>query len=768
MKRRIAVLITRIFCAALLFSCFFTVPRAAEEQTDSDYVYIAGGESVVITKYTGAGGEVTVPGQMDGKPVTGILAEAFQDNTALTGLVLPDTLETIGQGAFAGCTSLRSLTLPFPGTEKARPGQLSQLFVRMTDSTYPNPLPQSLKTVILCGGGEELPSRAFYGCSSLTKIALAPETKVIGAYAFDYCTNLNEIVLPDHLEEIQEGAFRGCFQLSKIAIPAGVFVIGQSVFENCEALKKIEVHEDNKALLFEGGALYNRGRTHLFLHLPVVSETAYALPDTVASIDPHAFSMATGLGYITTENNPFFTARDGILYNKEQTALLICPRGKSTSRVVVPDSVKTIGKRAFARNSLIVMVVLPEGLEIIEERAFDSCIRLQEIVLPESLIFLGDLCFSQCNSLRTIRIPGGIATLPSLLFSACKNLQQVILSDGVKKIGVGAFMSCQNLTDVVLPETLDSIGNNAFSRCGALQELVLPDRVEEIGYGVFSFCTNLVRITVPRSLVTFGRDVFDETNPMLTLYGDQGSAAETYARENGILFEYRSVEPTEVTGSLRLKIEKQEGETVLTAIRDIDPDHAEMTYRWLADGEVVAETKTNTYTLREEDFGRTFSVQAEGIAPYRGTVSGSSLQTLKKARAAEIVKLPVKREYDIQERWKPYGMVLEITYSDGSTERVEDGFAAGAFDSGAEGKKTVEVRYGEVGVALELFVRCRHSGGIERGLCRVCGRQADPISVRNERAAAFLRVGKAQRVPPPFFLFLSHLMSHKQSFPHIA
>lgn len=74
-----------------------------------------------------------------------------------------------------------------------------------------------------------------------------------------------------------------------------------------------------------------------------------------------------------------------------------------------------------------------------------------------------------------------------------------------------------------------------FSNCQSLESIVIPDGVEEIGNEAFSDCTNLKQITIPASVTYIGKDVFVDCGEV-TIIGEAGSYAQTYAQNNGIAF----------------------------------------------------------------------------------------------------------------------------------------------------------------------------------------------------------------------------------------
>lgn len=104
----------------------------------------------------------------------------------------------------------------------------------------------------------------------------------------------------------------------------------------------------------------------------------------------------------------------------------------------------------------------------------------------------------------------------------------------VKTIGGAAFSYCTDLVSIVIPDTVTVIGDDAFYFCQSLTEVVIPNSVTSIGYTAFAFCTDLSQITIPESVTYIADDAFEKCD--IAIYGYEGSYAQTYADENGLLF----------------------------------------------------------------------------------------------------------------------------------------------------------------------------------------------------------------------------------------
>lgn len=147
---------------------------------------------------------VSVPDEIDDRPVTGIADSAFKAVTALDEIDIPDSIEYIGNFAFYGCTGITEITIP--------------------------------DTVNTIGKG------AFQCCAMLTKITLPATLKVIDDYTFFDCKSLAQIALPETLTDIGAGAFWSCDALKSVTVPASVKAIGDAAFIYCDTLETITVN----------------------------------------------------------------------------------------------------------------------------------------------------------------------------------------------------------------------------------------------------------------------------------------------------------------------------------------------------------------------------------------------------------------------------------------------------------------------------------------------------------------------------------------------
>jgi hypothetical protein len=230
--------------AALL--CF--APLAAQAQ---DFTCITNNGTITITRYTGPGGDVTIPDTIHGLPVTSIGDHAFFRSTTLTSVTIPDSVTSIGIEAFGECTSLTNVTIG--------------------------------NSVTSIGNG------SFRGCSSLTTFTIPDSVTGIGYRVFSSCSSLTNVTIGNGVTSIGDEAFSWCVRLSNVTIGNSVANIGNWAFWSC---RLTNVTIGNRVTSIGSGAFY-----------ACTSLTSVTIPDSVTYIGYMAFSYCTILRGVYVKGN---------------------------------------------------------------------------------------------------------------------------------------------------------------------------------------------------------------------------------------------------------------------------------------------------------------------------------------------------------------------------------------------------------------------------------------------------------------------------------
>ena len=222
--------------------------------------------------------------------------------------------------------------------------------------------------------------------------------------------------------------------------------------------------------------------------------------------------------------------------------------GSSTiTKIIVPKSITTLGRGAFYNCASLTSINIPSSITSIGEFAFQAS-PLTSIEIPNSVTSIGENAFAYCESLTSINIPNSVTSIGVAAFYRCSSLTSVSIPNSVTSIGDGAFYNCESLTSINIPSSVTSIGSGAFDGCSSLASINIPNGVTHIGDNAFESCTSLTSINIPNSVTSIGNGafiVYDEdteiTNPNLTIYCEQGSYAETYAKANNIPVIYTDI-----------------------------------------------------------------------------------------------------------------------------------------------------------------------------------------------------------------------------------
>ena len=165
-------------------------------------------------------------------------------------------------------------------------------------------------------------------------------------------------------------------------------------------------------------------------------------------------------------------------------------------KLIIPEGVTEIEKKAFNYNNDFVKVEFPKSLRKIEESAFEGCRELKEITLPEGLTTIEEEAFRDCSNLKTVILPNSLEEIPSKCFDGCSKLTNVTLGNQLKKIQDRAFQGCKALPSITLPISLITIGDSAFEECSSLKSFFMTNIVEYIGERSFADCTSLERVEI--------------------------------------------------------------------------------------------------------------------------------------------------------------------------------------------------------------------------------------------------------------------------------
>ncbi len=194
-----------------------TFPSAKKSSPLTDFTIVNG----CLTQYLGKEEEVVIP-----NGVKSIGEYAFAGCTTLSSVVIPDSVESIGEVAFADCTTLSSVVIP-DSVESI--------------GGFAFDVCTSLSSVVMGESVKSIEAGAFARCSSLNSIVIPDSVKSIGEAAFLDCTSLSSVVIGNSVQSIENATFMDCTSLSSVVIPNSVEIIGELAFNSCSSLNSVEI-----------------------------------------------------------------------------------------------------------------------------------------------------------------------------------------------------------------------------------------------------------------------------------------------------------------------------------------------------------------------------------------------------------------------------------------------------------------------------------------------------------------------------------------------
>ena len=468
--------------------------------------------------------------------VTYIGDSAFYRCRSLTEIIIPESVTEIGDSVFASCTNLASVIIPD-----------SVAFIGSFVFNGCDQLPS-----IMFSTGEKILVR--YSPSNKGSSYTIPDTVTyIAGSAFFRCADLESIKIPDTVTGIGDNAFCGCQRLTEIEIPNSVISIGNCSFDTCDSLKNIIIPDNVISI-----------GNYIFYNCSCLESVD--IGRYVQSIEYTMFSGCTNLLNITVNpDNPVYSSLDGVLFNKTQSHLIVCPAGRKGT------------------------YTLPDNVNIIEGYAFSCCSGLTNITIPGSVVFIGDGAFTSCGSLTSVYYQGDVPIVmfdyyphryayPSCIYydtpdslisyyplenaswdvvissdewqerktagmaaesfwsgelhyfvlgrdettgivsvQGASSQKEIIIPDFVEndgiiyrvtRIGACAFNGNSNLESITIPDSVISIGDYAFAECKSLTGMTIPDSIISIGDNAFSECRSLTSVVIPDSVAFLGDNAF--------------------------------------------------------------------------------------------------------------------------------------------------------------------------------------------------------------------------------------------------------------------
>lgn len=338
----------------------------------------------------------------------------------------------------------------------------------------------------------------YLGENELTDLVIPGDIKEIGKSAFEYCISVKKVILSEGVERIMDAAFYGCTKLESITLPNSLKIINSYSFQNCTNLKEI---------------LFNSS-------LESVGELAFGGCENLESIRIDNLEKWCSINFNgRLGTNPLFYAKHFYCCDSEITELYI------------PETVKSIGVRAFYCFSGLTYLHIPESVLEIGYEAFAGCENVQTMYINSDAAFKGYIF--------------GKAQLEDLLSYKSTKVNKLIIGKSVTSITEGAFLDCDislinvdgdnpifdsrnncnaiidtessilmlGCKNTAIPSDVVQIGTNAFSQCN-FTNIKIPNSITVIGKQAFYECKNLSEINIPSSVSIIMEEAFKECSAL--------------------------------------------------------------------------------------------------------------------------------------------------------------------------------------------------------------------------------------------------------------
>lgn len=314
---------------------------------------------------------------------------AFSGCEGLTGVTIPDCVQSIDRLAFIGCVSLESITVSDNNPTYSSIDGLLYNKAKTTLVLAPEGIGD---TITIPDYVKEIGNYAFSNCKKLTNIVIPDGVENIGLYAFYECINLTSIDIPDSVTTIGSIAFYNTAWYN--SQPDGIVYAGKVAYDykgTMPANASISIKEGTLGI--SNGAFRDCSE--------LVSVT---IPASIINIGLFPFAGCANLSNITVEKNnvKYYSVGNCIIETDSKKLVLGCKNS------VIPQdgSVAIIGDYAFAKCMGLTSITIPDGVTSIETYAFDSCEDLESVTIPSSVKNIGKEAFSYCIQLVTISYDG--------------------------------------------------------------------------------------------------------------------------------------------------------------------------------------------------------------------------------------------------------------------------------------------------------------------------------------------------------------------------
>lgn len=248
----------------------------------------------------------------------------------------------------------------------------------------------------------------------------------------------------------------------------------------------------------------------------IINESVIIYGNTETYVEQYA----TENGYMFIDLNETVIEGDGWYFEAEKNKLYIIENSstkeydylkKIIKKVELKSPIQEIFTSQFEGYEYLEEVILPDSITSIGDKAFSECHNLKTINLPTNLNRIGEQAFYYCKNIEIINIPENVTTIGMGAFHSCMNLKNINIPDGVTLISDYMFYNCESLERINVPKGITKIGGFSFFKCVNLETVDIPESVTTIGDAAFYGCTGLIDFGIPSTITTMGFNIFNDS-----------------------------------------------------------------------------------------------------------------------------------------------------------------------------------------------------------------------------------------------------------------
>ena len=393
--------------------------------------------------------------------VTRIGKDAFHGCTGLQSITIPAATIEIDERAFYNCPGLESIIV-----EEGNPVYDSRNNCNALIETATNTLLAGCQNTIIPNTVTTIGQEAFFGCSTLTTIDIPEGVENIMDRAFMACSGLTSVTIPASITTVGNSAFYDCWGLTMVNTPdlaAWCNIEFDGYYSNPLYFAHHLAVAGSEVTSVEIPSTVTALKNYTFCYFNALTDVT--IPMSVKSIGNYTFYSCSGLSNLTipvgveTIGSYAFYSCSGLtsltlgssLHSIGSYAFSNCRNIKS---LIIPSSVETIGDYAFNYCSGLTDLTLGYSLRTIGNRAFYGCSGLTGLAIPNSVETVGNYAFAYCTGLNRVVLGSSLRTINNDAFYNSNAITSVISGVATPPtIYYYTFNPCSGTATLYVPQT---------------------------------------------------------------------------------------------------------------------------------------------------------------------------------------------------------------------------------------------------------------------------------------------------------------------------